>query len=135
MKTRFLICMAVVMFLFMEQLTAQDVNRVLQNREKRQVLYAGILNNDAMFLEFMESAKIAGRAKDGIDALTDGAQEKSLTQGDHVISELEFQVSENQLMIRQMARIMKEFAAKNPEFQKEMDTHYPEISEAIHMDY
>lgn len=125
MKFRILFCMAAVMFFFMEQVAAQKVNKVLQNKEKRQVVYADIINNEAMFLEFMEQAKASGKTSDEMGGSN---TENELTEVGETMAELEFQVSENKIMLRQMVRLMKEFTAKNPDFQKEIDSNYPEIS-------
>lgn len=128
MKVRILICMAAVTFFFMEQVTAQKVNKVLQNKEKRQVVYADIINNDAMFLEFMEQAKASGKTTNEMGGVS---TEDELSDVDEAVAELEFEVSENKIMLRRMVRLMKDFCAKNPDFQKEIESDYPEISEVM----
>ena len=130
MKIRFFICMAVVMFLFTGQLTAQKVNKALQNKEKRQLLYADIIQDDEMFLEFMEAARALGKT-----VSETGGQEEALSEREQAVAELEFEVSENQLMLRQMVRLMKDFTARNPDFKKELEENHPEISEAIEMNH
>lgn len=126
MKIRFLLSMAVISFLFIGELAAQEVNSVLQNKEKRQMLYASIINNDVMFTEFLESTKASGRSNDGISILN-----AELVDANEAMTSLEFEVSENQLIMRQMVRLMKEYAIQNPEFQKAIDENYPEVGDLM----
>ena len=128
MKSKFLFSLLVVASLFIQKAAAQDVGKVLQSKEKRQMVYSSIINNDDKFLEFLEATIAAGRANEGITALNEGnAEENPAIAGIH-------ESYENQQMMDQMVRLMKEFAAKDPEFQKAINERYPDIGKAMRKD-
>lgn len=129
MKIKLFICMAAIAFLFTQQLSAQEVSSVLRSKKKRQILYSSIINSDAMFFEFMESTKAAGRTKEGILVLN---QENTETAG--LADASKISTFENGAAMKQMVNLVREFAAVNPEFQKMIKDRYPEVGRMMRKD-
>ena len=126
MKSKVLFSTAVVALLCIQQLAAQDVSGVLQSKEKRQILYFSIINDDELFFEFMESTKASGRAKDGIIALNEKQAEK-----EQIAEGLVSEIPENELMMDQMVSLMKEFVNRDPALQRVIDERYPQVGEVL----
>lgn len=118
--------MAVVALLFIQEVAAQGVSTVLRDKEKRQILYSGIINDDERFTEFMKAVKASGRAEEGVVALDKGKAE--MKKPSAVAGKVN---AEEQLAISQMVSLMKEMAEGNPELQKVIDEKYPGVGNLI----
>lgn len=129
MKSKVLLSMAVVAIFSIQNIAAQDVSVILRNKEKRQILYSSILNNNVRFFEFMEAVKASGRAQEGLVALNNGNTEV----GPDLVY-LKNEASENQLVMDQMVFLMKEFVAINPGFQKVIEEKYPGVGYLLKKD-
>lgn len=123
MKTKFLFSAIVVSLLFIQQIAAQEVTSLLKSKEKRNLLYYSIINNDERFIEFMEAVKLAGRSEDGLNAL----QEKTAVTNKPSVA-LKNEITEDQKIIIQMLSLMKEFVDDDPALQKVIAEKYPDVN-------
>ena len=127
MKSKVLLSMAVVAFLFIQEIAAQKVNRILQNEEKRQTLYSLIINSDERYQEFMEMAKASGRMDDEAEVVVLVEEDAK----EHPAVAVVYESYENQEVMEQMVVLMKELVEKDPEFQQVINERCPEMGKAM----